>query len=289
MTKHHPENERIKRAYQHHLEDALGMAAATVDQRLAAIAEFEWYTGFKDFRKFHIQKARGFKAHLNEMVNPETGKPLAKATIRSRLMALKAFFQWLAGQPGYKSRIAYPDAEYFNLTANDERIATAHRQRWIPTLDDIRGVLDKMPAKTDLERRDRALVAFAILSGARDDAMASFSLKHVELAARTIFQDARDVRTKNRKSFTSEFFPVGDDIETIVGDWIEYLARERNFGPDDPLFPAPGPVSTGKVCSAPQDCPASTGRTLRPSGESSRAPSRPLACPTRIRIRLGRR
>src|SRR6185312_12927664 len=96
MTKHCPENERIKRAYFEYLEDAKRMAPATVNQVAAAIAEFEGYTGCKDFRKFHIQQARGFKAHLNEAANQETGKPLAKATIRSRLMALKAFFQWLA-------------------------------------------------------------------------------------------------------------------------------------------------------------------------------------------------
>ncbi len=46
------------------------------------------------------------------------------------------------------------------------------------------------------------------------------------------------MRTKNRKTFTSNFFPVGMDIEAIVTDWISYLTREKLFGPDDPLFPA---------------------------------------------------
>ena len=238
MTKHHPENERIKRAYFTYLEEAKRMAPASVDQAAAAIAEFERHTGHKDFRKFHIQQAKAFKAHLNAACNAETGKLLAKATIRSRLMALKAFIQWLASQPRYKSRISYPDAEYFNPSANDERIATAHRSRPVPTLDDIRRVLAHMPSDTDLEKRNRALVAFAILSGARDDAIASLSIKHVDAAARTVFQDAREVRTKNRKTFTSWFFPVGDGIESIVVEWIGFLKVERQFGPDDPLFPA---------------------------------------------------
>jgi hypothetical protein len=43
---------------------------------------------------------------------------------------------------------------------------------------------------------------------------------------------------KNRKTFTSTFFPVGSDIEIIVTDWISFLKRERMFGQDDPLFPA---------------------------------------------------
>ncbi|MCO5155570.1 MAG: hypothetical protein M9945_02280 [Aquamicrobium sp.] len=45
------------------------------------------------------------------------------------------------------------------------------------------------------------------------------------------------MRTKNRKTFTTCFFPVGADIEHIVVDWLALL-KERGFGPDDPLFPA---------------------------------------------------
>ena len=64
------------------------------------------------------------------------------------------------------------------------------------------------------------------------------SMRHVDLARRIVFHDARVVRTKNRKSFTSTFFPVGDQIEAIVTEWISFLVEERLFGPDDPLFPA---------------------------------------------------
>ena len=83
-----------------------------------------------------------------------------------------------------------------------------------------------MPTYTVLERRDRAVVAFALASGARDNAIASFSLKHIDLAARTVFQDAREVRTKNAKTFTSTFFPVGGDIEAIVAEWIASWRRK---------------------------------------------------------------
>jgi site-specific recombinase XerC len=80
------------------------------------------------------------------------------------------------------------------------------RTRPAPSLDDIRMALAAMPITTVLERRDRAVVAFALASGARDNAIASFSLKHIDIAARTVFHDARDVRTKNAKTFTSTFF-----------------------------------------------------------------------------------
>lgn len=238
MRKRHEKNERIKRRYFGWLEDTQGMAPTTVDQVAAAIAQFEASTGHKDFAVFHIEQARRFKRVLDEATNPATGKPLAKATIYSRLMALKAFVKWLADQPGYKRRIKHSDAAYFNPTNNDGRIAKAIREKPVATEAQIRSVLDAMPSGTDIEKRDRALVAAVFLTGARDDAIASMSLKHVDVAKRTVFQDARQVRTKNRKTFTSSFFPVGDDIEAIFTGWLDFLKRDRQFGPDDPVFPA---------------------------------------------------
>lgn len=100
MRKHHPENERIKREYFSYLTEAKRLSEKSVDQVAAAIAAFEASTGFKDFKRFHIEQAKKFKRLLGEQTNPETGKPLAVATVHSRLMALKAFFQWLAGRQG---------------------------------------------------------------------------------------------------------------------------------------------------------------------------------------------
>ena len=185
---------------------------------------------------FRNDQALRFKRVLAEALNPSTGKPLAKATIHSRLMAVKAFFRWLASQPGYR-RIRYPDTEYFNPSANDSRIAMARRERPAPQLPQVQRVIDAMPAGTAIEKRDRALIALAILTGARDDALASFCLHHVDLDQQMVFQDARDVRTKFRKSFTTWFFPVGGNAETIVREWIAYLKDECGCGPNDPLFP----------------------------------------------------
>lgn len=153
-------------------------------------------------------------------------------------MAVKAFFVWLAGRPGYKSHLTYSDTDYFNPSNNDGRIAKASRERPVPSLEQIRHALAAMPAESDIERRDRAVVAFAVLSGARDDAIASMLVRHVDLNHRTVFHDAREVRTKNRKTFTSTFFPVGAEIESIVAEWISFLTKERLFGPDEPLFPS---------------------------------------------------
>jgi len=46
------------------------------------------------------------------------------------------------------------------------------------------------------------------------------------------------VQTKFSKTFTSYFFPVGNEIHEIVSEWMAYLLDEKLWGNDDPLFPA---------------------------------------------------
>ena len=62
-------------------------------------------------------------------------------------------------------------------------------------------------------------------------------LKHIDLAAGSVCQDAREVNTKFSKTFTTYFFPVGEDIRRIVEDWATYLRQEKLWGNDDPLLP----------------------------------------------------
>lgn len=163
---------------------------------------------------------------------------LSKATLHATLTQLRRFFQWLAWEPGYKSRLHYSDAEYFNLSDKNTRIARARRQQKVPTLEQVRHVIHSMPVVTEIEQRNRALIAFILLTGARDSAIASMKLKHVDLAADSIDQAAREVNTKFSKTFTTFFFPVGDDIRRIVVEWVLYLRQNKLWGNDDPLFPS---------------------------------------------------
>jgi integrase/recombinase XerD len=246
MRKHHPENERVKRKYFTFLKEAKRQDDSSVDAAAKSISRFEEYTSWKDFKAFHYQQAIGFKSFLARHKNVKTGKSLSKATMNSTLCSLKAFFQWLSMQQGYKSRINYPEAEYFNLSEKDSRVATAKRRSRIPTIDQIRKAIFAMPHQSVIEQRNRALIAFTILTGARDSAIASMKLKHVDVDSECVFQDAREVKTKASKTFTSYFFPVGEDVRQIVLDWLEFLRAELLFGNDDPVFPKTALVRGGR-------------------------------------------
>src|SRR5690242_4686116 len=116
MTTHNANNERVKHAYFAFLKEAKRQSDASVDACAKALARFEMYAKFRDFKAFHISQAIGFKRHLAQQRAERSGSELSKATLHSTLMHLKRFFQWLALRPGYKSHLQYSDAEYFNLS-----------------------------------------------------------------------------------------------------------------------------------------------------------------------------
>lgn len=237
MKKNNAHNVRAIRSYCEFLKEAKRQSEASVDGVTKAINRFEEYTKYKDFKQFHRQQAVGFKKYLMEHKSVVTDKPLSKATVHTALRHLKTFFQWLALQNGYRSRITYSDTEYFNLSEKDARIANARRKKPVPTVEQVTQVLEAMPCMTHIEMRDRALVAFTLLTGARDSAVASLKLKHICLAEQSLYQDAREVKTKFSKTFTTYFFPVGELPLQIFTEWVSYLEHELSFGEEDPLFP----------------------------------------------------
>ncbi len=196
MTSYNATNERIKRQYFAYLAEALGHSEQTIDAVAKAIARFEEYTKWRDFRKFHIEQAKGFKHSLADQRGHRSGGPLSKATLYATLTVLRRFLVWLAGQSGYKSRISYSDADYFNLSVKETRVAKATRPARVPTLEQISHVIQSITVITDMDRRDRALIAFTILTGARDGAIASFKLQHVDVGQGQIDHDAREVNSQ---------------------------------------------------------------------------------------------
>lgn len=239
MRKHSEENERIKRRYAQYLRNAQRNDHSTINKALEAILKFESCTKFKSFKLFRIEQAVTFVESLESDISKKTGKALSKATIKSTLAAVKKFIHWLAGQQGYKSRISYSDADYFNLNLKDSRIAEQRREIPYPSLEQIRHLFETMPDGSDIDRRNKAFLAFLVISASRDGAIASLKLKHVDLVDRSVYLDAREVKTKFSKTFTVWFMPVDEVYLNYFANYVTYLRNELLFGPEDPLFPKP--------------------------------------------------
>lgn len=237
MRKINEQNERVKREYLDWLTDAEGRDTATLDKVAASLVMFEEALGFKPFKAFHRDWAATFKAHLERRKNLRTGKPLGLTTRDGILRDVRGFFHWLASRPGYKSRVSFTDVRYFNNNAKDARAAHAQRPTRYPSLAQCDHTFRLMPADTRIERRDKAIFALWVMTGARAGALASLRVQHVDLIEGLIFQDGREVRTKNGKTFETWFFPVDPMYCTYVEAWFVELTDDMLFGPGDALFP----------------------------------------------------
>jgi integrase/recombinase XerD len=231
-----PKNERLKKQYFEYLKEAKKHSDSTVDNIRKAILRWEEFSGYKDFN-LTKQGAINFKKNLAETKAQQSGEALSLSTINSTMNNLKEFFKWLAYQNGYKKKINLLNVEYLSLSENETRAAKASGFKPYPTIEQIRKVIFAMPDDTDIEKRNRALIAFTLLTGMRDGAIASLKLKHIDLEHSLVKQDPREVKTKFRKHIDTFFFPVGDDIKQIFIDWISYLKEEKLFGINDPVFP----------------------------------------------------
>ena len=63
-------------------------------------ADYEHFSSHGDFARFHTEQACRHRDELLERLNGKTGEPLARSTINSRLLALRAFLIWLSDQNG---------------------------------------------------------------------------------------------------------------------------------------------------------------------------------------------
>ncbi len=239
MSKLNPRNERIKRDFLRYEKNALGKSEATLDAMRKALVRFEDYTGHRDFKTFRREQAIGFKQRLAETDSQRSGESLSRSTQASTLAALKDFFRWLAWQPGFKSKIHVPDIEYISPSNKDLATAKAAKLRDFPSLEQVRAVVHVLPTDTVVERRNRALIAFVMLTGIRDRALVSLSLRHVDVTKSPplVRQEPDRVQTKFAKAINTYFFPLGDDLTEIVVRWIDELQKGHLFGPNDPLFP----------------------------------------------------
>ncbi|MFL0694689.1 MAG: tyrosine-type recombinase/integrase [Agrobacterium tumefaciens] len=229
-------NASIVYLYQGELKHGKGYHQDTIDGILRHIWRFERSTGSADFRSVSRKMIEEFKDELISRADKSGVERRSASTIVHTFGNLKAFFAWLATQDGYKRSVTARIYNHFNSLRHLVELAGAAAPKFVPTSDEIRKVLAEMPSKSPVQRRDRAILAALFLFGVRDGALVSLRIKHVDIERKQLFQDAREVNTKFSKTSLVDWFPVGDDIELFVVDWIREL---RGMGAQDEalLFP----------------------------------------------------
>lgn len=235
MTRPNIKNERVKRKFFRWLKEAHGRCDSTVNSIEKAILIYEDFTGLADFATFNSEKATDFKKWLRK--RKAKNKTLSLTAYCIYLRHLHKFFLWLSWQPGYKSKFTVDTVDYLKATEKEERIATQCIPRSFPALEYVIKLAGSINARTEIDKRDRAMIAFALLSGMRDQAIVSLPLGCFDENNLTINQNPKlGVQTKFSKHIYTTLPIFDKKILDYVIEWVKLL-KSKGCGSQDPLFP----------------------------------------------------
>ena len=232
MSKVNPKNEALKVAWMKALNR--DDTPSTVDHKLAALALFEEATDYLDFDKITVDAVDA----VDEFIAVVRQRPTRSRTNASLVNNVKGFFNWLVMDERMKGKRANHVIKALRLPKRDRTAARSTKRKEFATLEQITQTITAMPKASAIERRNRALIAFTLLSGARDGAIISMRLKHVDTVKKEVLQDPNEVDTKAGKEIHTWFFPVGEPIIDEIMDYISFLKDELSFTDEDPLFPS---------------------------------------------------
>lgn len=224
-------NAKVIRRYVEYLREAKKRSESTIRAVERAIRLYEVATNEADLAAFDRHKAKQFATWLEE-----NGK--SSRQIYQFYNHLKAFFHWLAFQSGYKSRIDVSDIEYLSLDRKRMQEVTSPDIVDWPSKEHVVNLTKTIEPLTEIDKRDRALISFLLLSGMRDMAIATLPLGCFNPHTLEVIQyPDQGVATKFSKRFVSRLFVFDEGILTFVKDWARYLTEERQFSSKNPLFP----------------------------------------------------
>ena len=229
MSKVNPKNEVLRDAWIEELERE--DAASTIDHKLAALTIYEEATDYLDFDKITVEA-------VDQFIEAVVQRPTRSRTNVSAVNSVKSFFEWMVMDERLKGKKARKPIKALHLKRKDRTAARAVKSRPIATISQITETIQAMPKTNAIERRNRALMAFTLLSGARDGAIISMRIKHVDFERKEVLQDPNEVDTKASKQIRTWFFPVGKFIIDEVENYISFLKTEMSIEPNDYLFPS---------------------------------------------------
>ncbi|PHR62335.1 MAG: hypothetical protein COA47_04515 [Robiginitomaculum sp.] len=229
MSEVNPKNERLKLAWIEELE--VQKATSTIDQKLAALAGYEAATHWADFERFG-------REHVLIYLEVTRTLKVTSRTKAAKVRHVRDFFKWMVMDERLKPKQARRPLMALRLTDKEQRAGQAQKAVRFATAEQIIATMEAMPKSNAIERRNRALMAFTLLSGARDGAIISMTVGHVRLAEREVIQHPDTTNTKASKHILTWFYPVGEEIENEIADYIGFLKDKLGFTDADPLFSA---------------------------------------------------
>lgn len=221
------QNEILKHKFLIFLENAEKYSSLSIEKIEKAIHHYQICHNSEDFGKYNLNKAIAYKKYLEQ-------KSYAQSSYRTYLHHIKLFFTWLSKQDGFKRKIKVDDVEYFNPP---RAIASQPVLVPFPTHNEILKIFNSLPSITEVDLRNRALIAFTYCTGMRDKAISTLPYSAVDIGNLHVVQDPRKgVKVKFSKIIYSKIFKYDEKLILTLCDWYKLL-QSKQFQPHEPFFP----------------------------------------------------
>lgn len=239
MTKNIYQNELRKREFFENLRGAEGFTESSINTFSEAIAQWQTFSENEDFGNFNKSKAITFVEWLKLRGSKTPLGQISLATQYNYLRRVKRFFKWLSDHPNYKNKILRNDINFLRLSKKDVLIAISGKTKKMPSFEEIKRIIENIKINNEIDKRDRAMICLALLTGIRISALISLKMKNFDKQKKLIDQNPADgVKTKNSKRILTAFFPIGWDApERYFIEWFECL-ESKDFQAEDPIFPS---------------------------------------------------
>ncbi len=232
-------NEVIKRKFFGYVRNSKGFSEKTIDCYEKAILLWQDFSHEVDFVRFNKTAAEGFKNWLKAKKKANPQQEVSVSYRYDILRYLRAFFEWLSKQKGYKT-IDPTAVEYLRLSREEAKIATQPRKVEVPSLEEIKAVVEGIKGSSEIEMRDKALISLMFLTGARISAVRTLPMKSFSKDKIVIDQNpASGVKTKfSKRIITPLIYYSYKEVLNYFLEWFNYLEEKKGFKPNDPIFPA---------------------------------------------------
>jgi len=190
-----------------------GAAEKTRSAYAADLRQFAVWASWQDVEPAAVSHRllRRYAAALSE-------RRAAPATVARKLAGLRAFFGMLR--------------EHGEIEANPaDLLAAPKRGSELPEVlapAQISRLLDRIPASTPLELRDRALFEIAYASGLRAEELCSLDIDSIDF-------DSEELRVEGKGSKT-RIVPAGEPALKSVARYLERARTALSRGPDEPAL-----------------------------------------------------
>lgn len=194
---------------------------STAKEKIRSVRLYEKCFKYEDFNLFDEQHGMDFYDYLRQ--NDRLG---VKARIK-HLTNVKEFFEWYYKVFCRINTHKHPEIENAlnTLEPTNEDIRLSRRITYVdyPTDEEIQKLMG-LPIENIVDRRNRALLAYILLTGARIEAVATITIDLIDMDKQLVKQDPLEgTHTKLDKLIYTRFMILDPRYLDYLTEWIDYV------------------------------------------------------------------